>query len=153
MTKIHITKGDIAENSAQAVVETHYENQSDNDCSIGNAKLILEDDAFKKHVIKTIVPKWHGGDEHEYEMLARSQIACLDKASEAGISGVAFPANSKDYGDYPSQEAVKVAMSATALWIDHFGATSSLRNVHFICDSDAMRKRVEEALDNTGLSS
>ena len=152
MTKIHIAKGNIAQFSGDAIVEAHHKNHSDKDCGVGRAKLILDSDTFKKHVIKTIVPRWHGGKEREIEMLARSQIACLDKAAEAGASDVAFPVISTDYKDYPSREAADVAMSATALWIDHFGQTSSLQDVHFLCDDEDIRKSLEDALDNTGLS-
>ena len=152
MTKIHITKGNIAQFSGDAIVETLYENQDDEECTVGRAKLEIEPDAFKRHLIKTIVPKWHGGRHNEVEMLARSQIACLDRAAESGASGVAFSAISKDYDDYPSSEAARIAMSATALWIDHFGRTSSLKDVHFICDDEATRKSLENAFADTGLS-
>lgn len=152
MTKIHIIKGNIAQFSGDAIVETHHKNHSDADCALGRAKLVLGSDAFKKHVIKTVVPKWHGGKEHEIEMLARSQIDCLDKASEVGASGVAFSSISKGYGDYPSREAAQIAMSATALWIDHFGHASSLQDVHFLYEDEAVGKNLEEALQDTGLS-
>ncbi len=152
MTKIHIVKGDIDPVPGQAIVETNYEDPFGGDVAVGCAKLVLDSDVFKKHVIKTIVPKWHGGQSREYEMLARSQIACLDKASEAGVSDVSFPVLSKNYGDYPRGGASEVAISATALWIDHFGDTSSLKNVHFVCDDDHTRQNLEDALDNTGLS-
>lgn len=153
MTKIHILKGKIAQFSGDAIVETDHKNQNDKDCEFGRAKLVLEKDAFKNHVIKTIVPKWHDGKHNEIEMLARSQISCLDKAAEAGASEVAFPAISKDYAAYPARAVAQVAMSATALWIDHFGHTSSVKDVHFICDEETLCQSLQDALDDTGLSS
>lgn len=153
MTKIHVAKGNINQFSGDAVVETRHENQSEVDCTIGRAKLIFNTDAFKNHVIKTIVPKWHDGKHNEIEMLARSQISCLDKAAKAGASEIAFPAISKDYATYPSRAVAQVAMSATALWIDHFGHTSSIKDVHFICDDETVCQSLQDAFDDTGLSS
>lgn len=153
MTKIHILKGKIAQFSGDAIVETHHKTHKDMDCEIGRAKLVLDKDAFKNHVIKTIVPKWDGGNHNEIEMLARSQISCLDKAAEAGASEVAFSAVSKAYSSYPLRAVAQIAMSATALWIDHFGHTSSIKDVHFICDDEQVCQSLQDAFDDTGLSS
>ncbi len=152
MTKIHISKGNIAQIFGDAFVEILCENHDEKDCEVGRAKLVIEPDAFKKHLIKTIVPKWHGGNHNEIEMLARSQIACLDKAAEAGVSRIVFSAKSNNYDDYPYSEAAYITMSATALWIDHFGPTTSVKDVYFICDDETMRKNLEDAFDDTGLS-
>lgn len=153
MTKIHINKGDISQYNGEAIVVSHHKNQRDKDCDLGSAKIVMGGNAFKKHVIKTIVPRWHGGDDREIELLARSQIACLDRAAEAGIKNVAFSAISRDYDEFPYYQAADIAISATALWIDHFGKNSSLEDVHFICDTDKLQRSLEVALDKAGLSS
>lgn len=67
-----------------------------------------------RHVIHTVGPVWHGGDDGEPELLASCHRRAIALAASHGCVRVAFPAISCGVYGYPLDLAAAVAVGATA---------------------------------------
>jgi O-acetyl-ADP-ribose deacetylase len=83
-------------------------------CEIGDAKATTAGDLPARHVIHTVGPVWHGGDQGEAELLASCHRRALEVADELGCRTVAFPAISTGVYGYPVERAAEVALRTTA---------------------------------------
>jgi len=63
-----------------------------------------------KHVIHTVGPIWHGGDENEPELLANAYRNSLYLAESLQLNTVAFPSISTGVYGYPTEHAAHVAI-------------------------------------------
>ena len=97
-------------------------------------------------VIHTVGPVWHGGEEGEPELLARTYRACLELAVSRGIKSIAFPSISTGVYGYPVQEAARVALRAIRDFLRaHPGELAEVRMVLFSpADFAAYRRAWEE---------
>ena len=80
-------------------------------CPTGAARLTPGFDLLADHVIHTVGPVWHGGDQGEPELLAACYRASLDLAAENGLTSIAFPALSTGIFGYPLEAATTVAVA------------------------------------------
>jgi O-acetyl-ADP-ribose deacetylase (regulator of RNase III) len=81
-------------------------------CATGDAKATTGGRLPSRYVIHTVGPVWHGGGEHESDLLASCHRRALEVASELGCRSIAFPAISTGVYGYPVELAAPVAVAA-----------------------------------------
>ncbi len=102
-------------------------------CDIGDAKLTKGYDLKARYVIHAVGPIWHGGTEHENELLESAYRTCFELADEYGIASIAFPAISTGAYGYPLEPATRIALGTT--WLALQG-NEDIRKVVFACFGD-----------------
>lgn len=79
-------------------------------CRTGEAKITHGYSLPARHVIHTVGPVWHGGDQDEAQLLASCYCASLKLAAAHHLRSIAFPAISCGVYGYPPAEAVAIAV-------------------------------------------
>lgn len=82
-------------------------------CATGDAKATRGYRLPARHVIHTVGPVWHGGDQGEAELLASCYRRSLALAEELGTRTVAFPAISTGAYGFPLARAAGIAVRET----------------------------------------
>ena len=103
-------------------------------CPVGQARLTRGYRLPAKFVIHTVGPVWHGGTQHEAQLLASCYRESLSLAATQGLASIAFPCISTGVYGYPPEQAVEVALAAVR---EFLRAPCSLREVIFCCYSAA----------------
>lgn len=93
-------------------------------CSTGSAK---STPAFGhmaangvKYIIHAVGPVWHGGNQHEAELLQSAYTASLKTAMDIGAKSIAFPAISCGVYAYPLDQAAEIAYNAVQEFIKKY---------------------------------
>ena len=82
-----------------------------NGCATGYAKITPGFNLPANYVIHTVGPVWHGGNDHEPELLESCYRNCFNVALEQGdIKTIAFPGISTGVYGYPKDNASQVAV-------------------------------------------
>ncbi len=102
-----------------------------------------------RHVIHTVGPIWHGGNQSEAELLASAYGESLKLAAENGLSSIAFPSISTGAYGYPVDEAARVAVKAVAPFLTEH--TTSVREVVFVLFDAVTFKAYAAALGEIAL--
>ncbi|MFC4346470.1 O-acetyl-ADP-ribose deacetylase [Kordiimonas lipolytica] len=105
-------------------------------CETGHAKITGGHGLQAHHVIHTVGPVWHGGDQGEADLLASCYRHSLDLADRHKLISIAFPAISTGIFGYPIDKAARVAANAIQGWLDEHPSTS-LSDVRMVCFNDA----------------
>jgi len=79
-------------------------------CKTGEAKITKGYLLPAKWVIHTVGPVWHGGVNHEEELLASAYRNSLELANKNGIKTIAFPNISTGVYGFPKEPAAKIAI-------------------------------------------
>ena len=58
---------------------------------VGSTVVTSAFDLPSKIILHTVVPKWRGGNHHEYEQLCEAYLSALSVADSAGCESLAFP--------------------------------------------------------------
>jgi len=82
-----------------------------------------------RHVIHTVGPVWHGGNQGEADLLASAYRESLKLAAEQGMKSISFPSISTGAFGYPVEPAARVALQTV---IDFLGQDESLAEVVFV---------------------
>jgi O-acetyl-ADP-ribose deacetylase len=96
-------------------------------CSTGDAKATKGYQLPAKHVIHTVGPVWHGGNNKEAELLASCYSRSLQIAEGLGALTIAFPAISTGAYRFPLGSAALIAVTEVR---KHRG---SIERVLFVC--------------------
>lgn len=101
-----------------------------NGCKTGEAKITGGYRLPARHVIHTVGPIWHGGNQHEDELLASCYRNSLELAAHYNLKTVAFPAISTGIYSFPLDRATKIAVSEVKKFLEQH---SSIEKVIFVC--------------------
>lgn len=80
-------------------------------CRTGEAKITPGFKLPAKHVIHTVGPIWHGGENGEQTLLSGCYRNSLLLAEEHAVKSIAFPAISCGIFGYPIDQACQVALN------------------------------------------
>jgi len=102
-------------------------------CPAGKAKITKAYNLSAKYIIHTVGPVWHGGSNHEDELLANCYKNSLTLAVENNISSIAFPMISTGAYGFPFKLAGKIAIDT----INEFLKTdNSINKILLVCFSE-----------------
>jgi len=114
-------------------------------CPTGEARITPGFRLKARHVIHTVGPVWSGGARRERELLASAYERSLDLATSHGLRTLAFPSISTGAYRFPMDEAARIALETTALWLS---ANELPGIVTFVCFGDESRAVHEAARTN-----
>ena len=114
-------------------------------CPAGDAVITAAYHLPCKHVIHTVGPVWHGGNNSEAETLASCYRTSLLLAAGAGLESIAFPNISTGVYGYPKEKAAAVAVEAVR---NTLSETPSVQRVIFVCFDEENYGLYEKELGN-----
>ena len=79
-------------------------------CETGEAKMTGGYNLPARHVIHTVGPVWHGGEQGEDQLLESCYRNSLALARDHGLASIAFPAISTGVYGYPLARATGIAV-------------------------------------------
>jgi O-acetyl-ADP-ribose deacetylase (regulator of RNase III) len=112
-------------------------------CRTGEAKITKGYKLPARHVIHTVGPVWHGGDQDEDRLLASAYARSLALAKAHGLRTIAFPAISTGVYGFPPDRAARIALGTV---IDTITDDPHYEKVIFCCFSPASAQLHEQAL-------
>lgn len=92
--------------------------QTLNGCDTGDAKITKGYHLPAKHVIHTVGPVWHGGNQGEEALLRSCYLKSLKVAEANRCRSIAFPAISTGIYGYPKEKAAKVAVETIKTYFE-----------------------------------
>jgi len=96
-----------------------------------------------RHVIHTVGPVWHGGNDGETDLLASTYRESLKLAAERGMKSISFPSISTGAYGYPIEPAARVALQTV---IDFLSQDESLAEVVFVLFDSATHRIYTDTL-------
>jgi O-acetyl-ADP-ribose deacetylase (regulator of RNase III) len=112
-------------------------------CATGDAKITRGYRLPAKHVIHAVGPVWHGGNDHEDELLASCYRGALELAHANALSSLAYPAISTGVYRFPADRAAGIAVAAVA---DALAVATNVTKVIFCCFSRDSARLHEDVL-------
>ena len=88
-----------------------------NGCKTGEAKITKGYNLPARWVIHTVGPVWHGGYNHEDELLAQCYTNSLALAEQHRLEAIAFPSISTGAYGFPVERAARIALNAVASYL------------------------------------
>jgi O-acetyl-ADP-ribose deacetylase len=113
-------------------------------CPTGQAKITRGYNLPAKFVIHTVGPVWHGGDNHEDQLLASCYRHSLQLATENHCRTIAFPAISTGVYGFPLERATTIAVKTVR---EVVAETDAINEVIFCCFGAEALRLYREALD------
>jgi O-acetyl-ADP-ribose deacetylase (regulator of RNase III) len=101
-------------------------------CRTGEAVITPGYKLPAKYVIHTVGPVWHGGNNHEDELLSSCYRNCLEAAVRRAIKSVAFPAISTGAYGFPPDRAAIIAVNEVKIFLS---THPEIEKVTFVCYS------------------
>lgn len=111
-------------------------------CETGDAKITAGYRLPARHVIHTVGPVWHGGEQGEPALLASAYRRCFEVAHQHGLKSIAFPAVSAGVYGYPMREAAVIALSVAQAAIALY---PELERIIFVQFSEGAQQVYREA--------
>lgn len=88
------------------------------------------------HVIHTVGPVWHGGNQGEDQQLASAYTNSLSIAAETGLKSVAFPAISTGVYGFPKSRAATIVYHAISEFLERHSLPREVYLVFFSSDDE-----------------
>ena len=101
-----------------------------NGCETGEAKVTAGYQLTAGHVIHTVGPIWHGGENKEAQRLASCYLNSLKIASEQQFTTVAFPNISTGVYRFPKEKAASIAINEVNAFLK---VNQSIQKAIFVC--------------------
>lgn len=114
-----------------------------NGCKTGQAKITRGYQLPARHVIHTVGPVWHGGNDNETELLASCYRESLKLAEDNKCQSIAFPAISCGVYGYPIDKASSIAVETV---IHTLHQLDQISHVIFACFNDDIEQSLKHAL-------
>jgi O-acetyl-ADP-ribose deacetylase (regulator of RNase III) len=95
----------------------------------GKAVITTAGNLKTRHVIHTVGPIWHGGNEGEPALLASAYRESLKLAAANNLSSVSFPSISTGAYGYPVEKAARIALKEVITFLKQ---TTSVKEVVFV---------------------
>jgi O-acetyl-ADP-ribose deacetylase (regulator of RNase III) len=118
-------------------------------CDTGSAKMTPGFKLKARHVIHAVGPVWHGGNEHEDELLASCYRTALDLAAQNGLTSIAFPAISTGVYAFPADMAARIAVGTVVAEVA--ANARGIAHVVFCCFSPDSAAHHRDAFEALGL--
>ncbi len=118
-----------------------------NGCKPGEAKLSPGFKLQAKFVIHTVGPIWHGGMNHEPEILANCYRNSLRIAKENQFQTVAFPALATGIYRFPAEQATQIAIETCRAEVKDM---DQLQRIIFVCFDHRMDAVYRKAFSDDG---
>lgn len=112
-------------------------------CPTGEARITGGYNLKARHVIHTVGPVWHGGQQGEPELLMSCYRSSLDLAGQYGLASIAFPAISTGVYRFPLRRAAEIAVGTVRHDVDKH---PTLNTVIFCCFGDEAERAYRDAL-------
>jgi O-acetyl-ADP-ribose deacetylase (regulator of RNase III) len=113
-------------------------------CDTGQARITGGYRLPAKHVIHTVGPVWHGGDQGEEGLLADCYRNSLELALDNGLKTAAFPSISTGAYGFPIKMAAPIALKIVKGILED---NQALKQVIFVCFSDSDQQVYLEAAE------
>lgn len=113
-------------------------------CATGDAVITGAGNMPSKHVIHTVGPVWHGGQQNEPQLLASCYCNSLQLAMDNHCKTIAFPNISTGIFGYPKDKAATIAINSTLDFLSHHPHT--FEKVIFVCFDEENYRLYEEGL-------
>jgi O-acetyl-ADP-ribose deacetylase len=115
-------------------------------CPTGEARITRGYRLPARHVIHTVGPVWHGGQQGEPERLAACYRNSLELAAANGVRRIAFPGISTGVYGYPLEAATRLGMSTVRDCLARMPSIEEVRFVTFGEQATAVAERVLKEL-------
>lgn len=99
-------------------------------CATGDAVITSGGNLKARHVIHTVGPVWHGGNNNESELLAKAYSNSLKLALINEIETIAFPNISTGVYSFPKDRAAEIAIQTVT---DFLAENEKMKQVIFVC--------------------
>lgn len=116
-----------------------------NGCKTGQAKITKGYHLPAKYIIHAVGPVWHGGKNHEAELLTSCYRHSLQLALQHHIKTIAFPAISCGIFGYPIEQAATIAIITIRNFLQK---NDFFEKIILCCFSDDIYQTYKEILTN-----
>lgn len=99
-------------------------------CAVGEAVITTAGLLPSNYVIHTVGPTWHGGHDHENELLKNAYLNSLKLAEKQQLQTMAFPNISTGIYHFPKEQAADIAIAEVVAFMQ---TTQHLEEVNFVC--------------------
>ncbi len=99
-------------------------------CPTGEAKITKGYNLPAQHVIHTVGPIWHGGKDHEDELLHQCYENSFALARQHRFSTIAFPSISTGVYGFPVERASRIALGVIK---GELSSNQALKKVVIVC--------------------
>ncbi len=117
-------------------------------CPTGEAKITKGYNLPAKHVIHTVGPVWHGGNNNEDQLLENCYRNSLKLALEHGLKTIAFPSISTGIYGFPIERASRIAARTVKAFLEN---EEGVEKVIFVCfgqrDYQVYQEAVKEVFE------
>ena len=118
-------------------------------CDTGSAVITPGFNLNAKYIIHAVGPVWHGGDQHEPQLLYGAYRKSLELAVENSCHSIGFPLISAGIFGYPKDKAWRKAIQACQDFF-HSHPDADLKVVFAVLDDEIMELGQKTLADLTG---